>query len=279
MIIVDAHVHIHDCYDPVKFFEHAYDNLKASARSAIGPTETIGVLMLAESAGEDNFTRFIQIADLKDSRKKTGEFGIWSFIKTNEKNSIIVSSGEKKLILIAGHQVAAAEDLELLMLGTTCKVPDGLSIFDLLDKAKQLSALRVIPWGAGKWLFSRGKLLKKIIDLVEADNFFLGDEGGRPIFWPTPRHFYYAAHRKIRKLPGTDPLPFPREVTRAGSFGCWFNAPVDWTRPAASILSAICNPETKLNGFGNLERPFRFLYNQLKMQKRKRIKYHTGSAN
>ena len=279
MIFIDAHVHLHGCYNASEFFDNAYRNLKHYYEKTGSFSEFIGVLFLAESAGVNCFNKFVKIADLKNSKYASDTFGLWVFERTNEKNSIIVSSGERKLILIAGHQVAAAEDLELLMLGTTCKVPDGLSIFDLLEKAKQLSALRVIPWGAGKWLFSRGKLLKKIIDLVEADNFFLGDEGGRPIFWPIPRHFHYAARKEIRNLPGTDPLPFPGEVSRAGSFGCWFKASMDWTRPAASILSAICNPEIKLNCFGNLEKPFRFFYNQLRMQKRKRIKYHMDSAN
>jgi len=272
MLLIDAHVHIHDCYDPVKFFEHAYDNLKASAVSASGSTEFTGVLMLAESAGEDNFNRFGQAADLTNSQKKLGRYGTWFFTKTDEDNSIIVSDGERKLILIAGHQISAAEDLEVLMLGTTEKIQDGLSIFDLLDKARDLDALRVIPWGAGKWLFSRGELLKRIIDSMEANDFFLGDEGGRPIFWPTPRHFNYAARKGIRNLPGTDPLPFPWEVNRAGTFGCLLQAPVDWAMPAVSILNAIRNPDTTFNCFGKLETPFRFFHNQFKMQKRKRAK-------
>lgn len=279
MIFIDAHAHLHGCYNALEFFDNAYKNLRHYYEKTGSSSEFKGVLFLAESARDNYFKKFAKIADLKNSNYKSNSFGLWVFEKTNEKNSIIVSSGERKLIIIAGHQVAAAEDLELLMIGTTCKVPDGLSIFNLLEKAKKLNALSVIPWGAGKWLFYRGKLLKKIIDLAEADNFYLGDEGGRPIFWPTPRHFYYAAQREIRNLPGTDPLPFPREVTRAGSFGCWFDAAVDWTRPAASILSAIRNSETQLNNFGNLENPFRFFYNQLRMQKRKRIKYHTDRAD
>jgi len=272
MILIDAHAHIHDCYDPARFFENTYRNFRDAAAKACGSTEFAGALMLAESDRENNFTHFMELANSGDAKNTTSRFGIWSFKKTDEANSIIVTDGERNLVLIAGHQIAAAEDLELLTLGATIKIRDGLPIFELLHRARDLDVLRVIPWGAGKWLFSRGKLLSRIIDSIEEDDFFLGDESGRPVFWPMPHHFKYAARKKIGNLPGTDPLPFPWEVDRAGTFGVWVKAEIDWDLPAKSIIQAVRNRNHTLNCYGVLENPWRFIRNQCGMQMKKRTR-------
>jgi hypothetical protein len=111
--------------------------------------------MLAESTDGDFFTRFVLVADFTRQPARTDNLGAWRFLKTQEPCSLVVTDGDSRLILIASHQVAAAEDLEVLMLGTAQKVADGLPIRDLLEEAHSLGALRVILWGPGKWLFSR----------------------------------------------------------------------------------------------------------------------------
>lgn len=271
MILVDGHTHIHHCYNSQEFLEHAFKNL-SKYHAALGQAlQFTGVLMLAESAGDDYFTRFARIADAKNSDDYSS-VDSWSFTRTQEECSLIASNHGKKLILIAGHQVAATEDLEVLMLGTTRKIQDGLPIRDLLQKALDLGALRVVPWGAGKWLFSRGKLLNEIIDSIESKSFFLGDEGGRPTFWPTPRHFDYAERKGIRNLPGTDPLPFPWEVCRVGTYGFWFKGSIDLAKPFASIKISVQDHQTSSHPFGRLQNPFLFIRNQYGMQKLKRAK-------
>jgi hypothetical protein len=276
-VIVDAHVHIHDCFNPVEFFDHAFENLQTVAVSLEGRPAFTGILILTESAEYDYFTLFARTAGSQKLPTDFVNLGPWTFVKTDEPSSLLVTNGDKRLILIAGQQVAAAEDLEVLMLGTNRKVKDGQPIRDLLEYTRLCGAPRVIPWGAGKWFFGRGDLLSELIQSNDPDDFFLGDEGGRPIFWPTPRHFKEAARREIRVLPGTDPLPFPWEISRVGTFGFWFYASMDWSKPSECVLAALRDPGVKLHPFGKLEKPFRFFRNQFGMQMRKRRKSRLGS--
>jgi hypothetical protein len=274
-VIVDAHVHIHNCFEAAEFFDHAFSNLKAMAESLSRSSDFVGVLMLTESTEDNYFTLFARMAGSQEPSANFVNLGPWTFVKTNEPSSLVVTDGKKKLILIAGRQIAAAEGLEVLMLGTDQMLEDGPPIRDLLEYMRFSGALRVIPWGAGKWFSRRGKLLSELIQSNDPDDFFLGDEGVRPIFWPTPRHFKEANRRGIRVLSGTDPLPFPWEISRVGTFGFWFHSSIDWSKPSEYVLAAIRDPRVALHPFGKLERPFRFFRNQFGMQLRKRSKYRS----
>jgi len=111
-------------------------------------------------------------------------------------------------------------------------------------------------------------------DIIAAERpvggFFLGDGAGRPFFWGTPSHFREAEARGIRILPGTDPLPFPRQMGRAGSYGFLLEGTIDLTRPAEGIKTALLDPSSRLTPFGKAERALPFIRNQIAMQRRKR---------
>jgi len=260
-VIVDAHVHIHDCYDVPEFLDNAYSNFRNAARS-LGPEPSFaGVLMLTETSGTDYFSR------LSSGSVSTSP---WHVHATGESCSLIAECQGRRLAIVAGRQAAGAEDLEVLMLGTTGRVEDGRPLRDLLDEAERLGAVRVVPWGPGKWFFGRGKLVGEIVRRMEGREFFLGDEGGRPGFWPTPTRFGDAARRGVRVLRGTDPLPFPWEAGRVATFGFWVDAAFDWSRPWASLRPLLSDPGVALEPYGKLERPIRFFRNQYGMQMRKR---------
>jgi len=175
--------------------------------------------MLTESEEEDYFTLFAKAVRSKMVSPVSGSLGPWTFMKTDEPSSLVFAYGHKKLILIAVRQDKTPENLEALMLGTENKVSDGQPIRDILEQARHSDALRVIPWGAGKWWFSRGTLMSELIRSTDPEDFFLGDDGGRPLFWPTPQHLKEAVKRGFRVLQGTDPLPFPWESSRVGTYG------------------------------------------------------------
>jgi hypothetical protein len=167
--------------------------------------------------------------------------------------------------------VVVHEGLEVLLLGTRRSVPDGRPIREVLAEGARVGALRVIPWGAGKWLFRRGKLLSELTAAARSgDGFFLGDGAGRPLFWRKPRHFHQAERRGLRVLPGTDPLPLPRQARRAGSFGFRLDGAVDLSSPAEGIKAALRDPGSRLTPFGRLERLVPFIRNQIAMQRGKR---------
>jgi hypothetical protein len=267
-VLIDAHVHLHDCFPPATFLESARRNFESAAVQH-GWSAPLGVLMLTESEGVDWFGRLDALADGRDAATVISP---WTVARTADPCALEARSGDRRLLVIAGRQVVAREGLEVLMLGIREMVPDGGRLSDLLAEGARLGALRVIPWGAGKWLFGRGRLLTSIIATQRSeDGFFLGDGAGRPFFWSTPSHFPEAATRGIRVLPGTDPLPFPSQSGRAGSFGFRLEGPIDLTRPAEGIKSALRNPEARTTPYGRLERALPFLRNQVAMQQRKRL--------
>jgi hypothetical protein len=259
--LIDAHVHLHDCYPPARFLEHAADNFgRAAAEQGWSPMP--GALLLTESAGVDWFGRL-----------ETGaaETGGWTVEPTAEPEALLARRDGRRLLLVSGRQVVAREGLEVLLLGTRATAPDRQPIRDVLAEGERLGALRVIPWGAGKWLFGRGRLLDDLIDAARpGDGFFLGDGGGRPFFWTGPAHFGRAARRGIRVLPGTDPLPFPDEVSRPGSFGFRLDAPEPPMLSAESIKATLRRPDARLSPYGRLERLGPFVRHQIAMQRRKR---------
>jgi hypothetical protein len=263
MLVADAHVHVHDCYPPDGFFDDAWSHLAGVAK-AQGRDAFDGVLCLTETAGDDYFGRFAALA-------RSGErFGGWRFAATAEPCALRASRDERALFVLAGRQVAAREDLEVLAVGTTARHPDGHAIRDVLRWARGEDALPIVPWGPGKWLFAREALLRALVEEARGEEIYLGDESSRPVFWGMPRPFAFAHERGVRNLPGTDPLPFPGERDRAGSYGFWCEGALDAERPAASLKRIVRDPRATLHPYGRRETPLRFVRNQIAMQLRKR---------
>jgi hypothetical protein len=267
-VLIDAHVHLHDCFAPATFLESAQRNFELSARRQ-GWRPALGVLMFTESEGVDWFGR------LAGQRSATADgpatLGSWSIEATSDPCALTARSGSRRLLILAGRQVVAREGLEVLMLGTREMPSDGRSLSDVMADGARCGALRVIPWGAGKWLFHRGRLVSDVIASERAGGgFFLGDGAGRPFFWPTPSHFREAALRGIRVLRGTDPLPFPQQVERAGSYGFRLEGAIDLSRPAEGIKAALLDPASRLTPFGRPEQMLPFVRHQIAMQRRKR---------
>ena len=265
-ILVDAHVHLHDCYVPARFLDSAAANFERAAAEH-GWDRTPGALLFTESAGTDWFGRLARVA----AGRAELPLGSWGLEETGDPAALRARSEDRELLLIAGRQVVAREGLEVLLLGTRAFVADRLPIQEVLAEGERAGALRVIPWGVGKWLFGRGRLLDELLRSAPAhDSLFLGDSSGRPFFWPRPRQFAAAAEQGIRVLAGTDPLPFPSEVRRPGRYGFRLENPGDVARPAEAIRAALRRPEAQLTPYGRLERAWPFVRNQLAMQRRRR---------
>ena len=267
--VVDAHVHIHPCYQPDELLNNAYTNLSA-ARNAEARYESCALFLLMTETASDDY--FGALHDLAHGGSQAASLPLrqWITMPTKEEGSVLAASGGRQLFLVGGRQVACREGLEVLVLGTTRRLPDGLSIREVLSETASWGVPRVIPWGPGKWFFRRGRLLNELVTEFRSPTLFLGDEGGRPVFWGYPQHFGWAARLGVRDLPGTDPLPFPHDVTKVGRMGFRVRIDLDPSRPAASLLGALSQPSTTLDRFAVLESPLRFVRNQIGMQLRKR---------
>ncbi len=271
---VDAHVHLHQCYDPDELLHNAYVNLDAASHGATEASRRVHYLLFAECAPDDCFGALRALAQA-DTARAFPAAGLslrrWRVAPTQEDISVVAREGERQLYIVAGRQVACREGLEVLVLGTIRRFADGRPIREILRETDGLGIPRVIPWGPGKWFFRRGRLLNALVEQFRKPTLFLGDEGGRPVFWGYPQHFAQAARLGVRDLPGTDPLPFPHDVEKVGRMG--FTVPIEFdpARPGESLLRALRQPGTPLERFATLEPPLRFVRNQVGMQLRKRL--------
>ncbi|MDE2049750.1 MAG: hypothetical protein KGL45_00730 [Gammaproteobacteria bacterium] len=271
---VDAHVHLHSCYDPDDLLQNAYDNLAAASDGVERAGARAYFLLLAECASDDCFGALCALAGRQPA--SSSAFGLrlrrWAVAPTGETISVVARDGQRELFIVAGRQVACREGLEVLVLGTTHRFADGRPIRDVLRESDALAVPRVIPWGPGKWFFRRGRLLEALIAEFRKPTLFLGDEGGRPVFWGYPQHFARAARLGVRDLPGTDPLPFPHDVHKVGRMGFKVAVDLDPARPGESLLRSLIQAQAPLERFATLEPPLRFVRNQIGMQLRKRLR-------
>jgi hypothetical protein len=179
-----------------------------------------------------------------------------------------MSRTEAPLVIVAGRQVVSREGVEVLALGTRQRFDDGKTAEGLIREVKQAGAIPVLPWGVGKWLGRRGRLVEDLIDAPNLSPLFIGDNSQRPTFWPRPTHFERANKRGIKNLPGSDPLPFPEEVRRAGSYGMTLRGKIDLEKPAQDLKRRLLDSSTTLRQFGSGAPPVRFVRNQLRIQLR-----------
>ena len=124
----------------------------------------------------------------------------------------------------------------------------------------------MLPWGFGKWLGKRGVIIR---GLINEGDIFLGDNGGRINYWPSPVEFERARAKSLVVLPGSDPLPFESQYWRPGSYGFAVNALLSESRPAESVRG-ILSGNIEIEPYGSRENPVRFIWNQLAMQLRNR---------
>jgi hypothetical protein len=266
MILIDSHVHIHDCFDLHVFLDSALANFINQATRYNEEKNFITVLLLTESERENRFQYLVNCA------RKGYVIGAdtpsqWIFYLTDENCSLQAKhNGNYNLFVVAGRQIITEEKLEVLALATDNHFKDGKPIKQVIQSIHDQGAVPVIPYGFGKWFGRRGLILRDLIEKTKNPRFFLGDNGGRPNFFPRPSHFKQAEKQGIRILPGSDPLPFTSECRRAGSFGFSVNGLISSKHPAEELKHILLDPNKTLQRYGRLEKAPRFIINQLAMQ-------------
>ena len=270
MIYIDAHVHLHDCFHLISFFDHIEKNIQSLLKYPIESGRISGCLFLTEPSNANYFER-IRNNDLALTRRGPNEPAGWRVLDTSESVSMLISNEVGfRILLIAGQQLQTAEGLEVLAVAPNYRVSEGKPLEQMISEVIEADGLAIIPWGFGKWMGRRGKVLRGILERSNPAEFFLGDNGGRPKFLPEPYLFRLAKQKSIRILPGSDPLPFPNEVNRAGSFGLLFKGEINRQKPAGDLKLKLTNPEHEFETFGQLETAVRFFKHQVLMQLVKR---------
>ena len=263
LIIADSHVHIHDCFDLEQMLNSALNNFHNLAGSRGYQDNFTGILFLTEIGNQNKFNLLRDCAINKEKLLEN-KLESWNLFRTQEDVSLSVYNQlNRRIFLIAGRQIVTAENLEVLALITNQDFEDGLPLEVTIQKIISTGAIPVVPWGVGKWIGKRGKILHNLLTKSNSPLLCLGDNGGRPVFWSRPSYFQQAETKGLRILPGSDPLPLASESSRPGSFGFTIQSSLSFEEPGKNIKQMLLDSNTSLEPYGSLENPLGFIRNQL----------------
>ena len=277
LILADTHVHFYDCFDVNQVLSAASKNFQTFAHQSNAQNNYVGVLFLTETNSENYFHDLYLSASSKSNPLNCSEAQPrWIFLRTQESYSLITQyktsdqqTTSDQLVLLAGRQIVTAEKLEVLALISDGAFADGMPLAETIAAILAADGIPVLPWGMGKWIGKRGKLLQTLLQNQPFPVLFLGDNGGRPIFWLRSPYFRQAEAQGLRVLPGTDPLPLLSEYQRPGSFGLQAQGTLSRRQPGHEMKQLLLNASTPISTYGSLETPFRFVRNQLQLRSRK----------
>lgn len=263
-IPVDSHSHLHPSYDAADTLDRALASF-SSARDVTGESSPAGILLFADP------NRYSTLDRLQNTREALYRRG-WVIEPTAQSCTLRAThrKARRSLLLVGGRQIATADGLEILALGTSERLPDGRDFRDSLRMVAETEALAVVPWGFGKWWGRRGRLVEEMLDRTSPNEVFLGDNGGRPSSYPRHR-LLRRAHRSGRPvLPGSDPLPFPREHRRIGSCGILAPSSIgSGDSPLRSLIEWLRGSERNPETYCTRVSTWRFAFRQIQMQLQK----------
>lgn len=202
LIYCDTHVH---CYD--------FDLLPELLDCALVNFQRLG-------AGEEKVLFFTDgIVDrtwrrLRPLVQEGYQVNDWQLRYSKKTQFIHANKGAFEILLAPARQINSVARIEYLLLGCDLDIEDGLEDRVLLSQYTPNYTV-ISPWGVGKWLGSRGKLLSQLI-AEHGNDFLLGDNGGRPSLWSIIPQFNLS---KLNIVNGSDPLPIEGELDRVASYG------------------------------------------------------------
>lgn len=261
-IAIDIHLHFYPFYDETIFFNSLCSNLDHGCVDSAGAFNQLErIVILTEGSGYNTFSRWAGPKVLDSSG--------YTFTLTNEPYSLALNDkGKRRALIIAGRQIVTSERIEVLTAGAGRNIPDGRPLDEVVTKLIDAAELVILPWGAGKWLGRRGRLIEKLVQTRKAPTLFLADNPARPEWWPAPRSFRIFSARGGTILRGSDPLPLPGEEKRAGGFATLITGEFDPALPLSS-LKAILSGSTAAVDIGQHDSFFTFFQRQLRLRLQK----------
>jgi len=255
MILVDTHTHLYACFSTGAFLTWSRKNFETAARN-FGTEHFQEVLFCLDATN----TRAFPDAHLQN------ETSDWRFSSTEETVSIRARDGSGRTVfLVTGKQLISRERLEVLALGSREAFPQSVPLKDLIKQVEEAGAIPGVPWGFGKWMGNRGRVLDRVLTETGNRNFFLGDNGGRLGIFPIPSALKKAERRGIPVLRGSDPLPLPSEIRRPGGFGLMIPETLDPERPFEQLQRLIFDEQVPKRDYGRPLSLFSFIKNQFRM--------------
>ena len=269
MILLDTHVHLYHPQDLSRLLHCAHQNFKTIAKGFGDDLSYDAVVCLTQTAKSLSVIQLLDIVHaMTDS---SAAFGDWQVHMTKEKVSLemraLDETRDKHVIfLIGGQQIVSCEKLEVLSIGNQIQISDGMSLAETLLAVEESGGIPIIPWGVGKWLGQRGKIVKKLIMKESKVHYFLGDNSARPKCWPYVHLFNMARKKGIEILNGSDPLNFTSEIVKPGSFGVALpSAEIESQHPAKKIKELLLDRHQIKNNYGTPQSLRSFVSSQLRL--------------
>lgn len=213
-----------------------------------------GCLLLAEIGGQGRFEGYRLGAPVSGR-------GGWMCRRTGEAESLRLDRGGTHLFLIAGRQIRTLEGLELLGLCCRTELRDGVQAAAGVRAILASGGLPVLPWGFGKWMGRRGRLLDDLIEEF-GPRLALGDIPTR-LAGAGRQTFAKAAGAGCPIVRGSDPLRLACDLCAAGGFGWLAAATVDPGRPANWARLQLVGQAAELSPLGRRQKLGSFLRRQV----------------
>ncbi len=157
-------------------------------------------------------------------------------------------SNSNQVHLLPGQQIITLERIEVLALNTSTRVSEGQSAKDTIKSILEVGGLPVVAWSPGKWFGKRGKVVSQLLDCFSPAEMALGDTTLRPYLWMTPLIMRKAKSRGFKILCGSDPLPFPGEENKPGSYASIIEHPP--TQSPSHVIQNLLNSGTQITAAG-----------------------------
>ncbi len=241
-LIFDSHVHVYPFYDIPALF-----TALACKLAELDP-----------DARKMAFLTDIQVGKAFEELCTVGVPGMT--LKQVDTHCLAIKDGMgRELFLFNGRQIVTAERLEILALVCSIDVEGRLPAVDVVKQIHAAGGVAVIAWGVGKWLGSRGDVVRGLIDNDSLKPLLLGDSSMRPSFWGTPDQMEYGRNKGLKIICGSDPLPFRGEEGVAGAYATLAEYDFDFSNPSVSAREMLISPSVRFNPMGERSSPVKWL--------------------
>ncbi|MBD3288366.1 hypothetical protein GF337_06140 [candidate division KSB1 bacterium] len=261
-LLIDGHIHIYPHYKLTLAIKNGISNLYKSAKesdSFDNSQKQIPVWMLVERYDCNFFDQIVNETSLSINGYTLQAAGDGTTIIVMEKN-------EPVLYIFAGRQLVTKENLEILSLISPFNLNDReYSIEEVIEKVNENGGVPALNWAPGKWFFSRGEIVKTVLNKYSPDRLLIGDTSLRTEIWSMPRLMSQARDRNYKIVAGSDPLPFEDEEHQIGKYGFAVSASFDEAKPAESMRNILRDTKLPFNFIGNRNSLFTFSRRQFKI--------------
>ena len=253
MMPVDGHVHFHSLKRVVSTLDAAAANFQVLGQRDSG---LLGMLLLTQSSQE-------RVFEVLREQRSCGHWTVRA--SSGESESLFTEHEGRRISVVCGRQIRCKSGLEVTALGTTMVFPDGLTFEEAIREVQASGALVSLPWGFGKWLGARGRIVRDSLQRHPPGSLAICDNGSRLRALGPPALVRECDALGYLILPGTDPFPIGVDYLRAGSFG-FLAAEPDERAPWKSLSGWLKSVEGSPRAYGAAVGPLKFLVNNIGIQ-------------